>query len=217
VWKSIDAAQLAPTCSTDRFRWARWCIDVRSRTDIVTSEPARVEIRSNSVDRSQYKSTDSAAYDLGSATIGQMPRSASPDHSNTVLMRRRLGIRRRNTERGVFKTTDGGAPEEVLTCRIQSERPIWSFIPVVKRRIRIDVAGERRRWTIISGAHEGGIYKSTDGGETWAKLAADSRRELFAAAMFHCRHDAEPDLCVDRGSQGRRALSSAGPAPRGHS
>jgi photosystem II stability/assembly factor-like uncharacterized protein len=30
--------------------------------------------------------------------------------------------------------------------------------------------GERRPWTIISGAHEGGIYKSTDGGDSWEHL-----------------------------------------------
>ena len=31
--------------------------------------------------------------------------------------------------------------------------------------------GQRKPWTIISGAQEGGIYKSTDGGDTWTKLA----------------------------------------------
>ena len=31
--------------------------------------------------------------------------------------------------------------------------------------------GERKPWTMISGAFEGGVYKSTDGGDTWEKLA----------------------------------------------
>jgi photosystem II stability/assembly factor-like uncharacterized protein len=30
--------------------------------------------------------------------------------------------------------------------------------------------GERKPWTVISGGLEGGVYKSTDGGDTWAQL-----------------------------------------------
>ncbi|GIT52815.1 MAG: hypothetical protein Ct9H300mP15_30280 [Gemmatimonadota bacterium] len=30
--------------------------------------------------------------------------------------------------------------------------------------------GERKPWTLISGAEEGGVYKSSDGGETWRKF-----------------------------------------------
>ena len=39
--------------------------------------------------------------------------------------------------------------------------------------------GQRKPWTIISGAQEGGIYKSTDGGDTWTKLAGGLPDELF--------------------------------------
>jgi photosystem II stability/assembly factor-like uncharacterized protein len=38
---------------------------------------------------------------------------------------------------------------------------------------------ERRPWTVISGSREGGIYKSTDGGDTWRKLAGGLPNELF--------------------------------------
>ena len=39
--------------------------------------------------------------------------------------------------------------------------------------------GQRKPWTIISGAREGGIYKSTDGGDNWTKLAGGLPNELF--------------------------------------
>ena len=39
--------------------------------------------------------------------------------------------------------------------------------------------GQRKPWTIISGAREGGIYKSTDGGDHWTKLAGGLPNELF--------------------------------------
>ncbi len=39
--------------------------------------------------------------------------------------------------------------------------------------------GQRKPWTIISGAREGGIYKSTDSGLHWTKLAGGLPNELF--------------------------------------
>ena len=39
--------------------------------------------------------------------------------------------------------------------------------------------GQRKPWTIISGAREGGIYKSTDGGDHWTKLAGGLPHDLF--------------------------------------
>ena len=38
---------------------------------------------------------------------------------------------------------------------------------------------QRKPWTIISGAPEGGIYKSTDGGDHWTKLGGGLPHELF--------------------------------------
>jgi photosystem II stability/assembly factor-like uncharacterized protein len=38
--------------------------------------------------------------------------------------------------------------------------------------------GERKPWTIISGAREGGVYKSVDGGDTWTQLKAGLPNEL---------------------------------------
>ncbi len=38
---------------------------------------------------------------------------------------------------------------------------------------------QRKPWTIISGAEEGGIYKSTDAGDTWTKLAGGLPNQLF--------------------------------------
>jgi hypothetical protein len=41
---------------------------------------------------------------------------------------------------------------------------------------------QRKPWTIISGAKEGGIYKSTDGGDNWSKLAGGLPNDLFGRA-----------------------------------
>src|SRR5439155_21069177 len=41
---------------------------------------------------------------------------------------------------------------------------------------------ERKPWTIISGSHEGGFYKSTDGGETWTHLTTGLPQDLIGKA-----------------------------------
>lgn len=77
-----------------------------------------------------------------------------------------------NTERGVFKTTDGGKTWKktlyvsdstgAMDVELQPGNPDVVFAWM--NRI------ERKPWSIISGSREGGFYKSTDGGDTWKRL-----------------------------------------------
>ncbi len=86
-----------------------------------------------------------------------------------------------NQERGIFRTTDGGKTwKKVLfvsdsvggaDLELQPAHPDVVFASMWH--------GERKPWTIISGAKEGGIYKSTDGGEHWNKLAGGLPNDLF--------------------------------------
>ncbi|MDN3204962.1 WD40/YVTN/BNR-like repeat-containing protein [Algoriphagus sediminis] len=78
----------------------------------------------------------------------------------------------KNEERGVFKTTDGGQSWEkvfyhsdsvgVSDLEMAPDDPNTLYIGAWR--------GERKPWTIISGSSEGGVYKSTDGGDSWTKL-----------------------------------------------
>ena len=52
--------------------------------------------------------------------------------------------------------------------------------------------GQRKPWTIISGAMEGGIYKSTDSGDNWTKLGNGLPNELFGRSNVAIS-DANPD------------------------
>ncbi|NIT97897.1 MAG: hypothetical protein GWN79_21860, partial [Actinobacteria bacterium] len=77
-----------------------------------------------------------------------------------------------NPQRGVFRTTDGGANwERVLFVSDSTGAVTLAMNP---ENPRVLYAGtwraERKPWTMISGAREGGIYKSTDAGDTWEKL-----------------------------------------------
>lgn len=78
-----------------------------------------------------------------------------------------------NPERGVFKTTDGGRSWRKVLFTSDSVGAIdLELNPSDPDEIYASMwRGERKPWTIISGMQasggEDGIWKSTDGGETW--------------------------------------------------
>ncbi len=86
-----------------------------------------------------------------------------------------------NDERGVFKTTDGGKTWRkvlfvsnsigAMDVELQPGNP--NVVYAWMSRL------ERKPWTIISGSREGGFYKSTDGGETFTKIATGLPDELI--------------------------------------
>ena len=77
-----------------------------------------------------------------------------------------------NPERGVFRTRDGGETWErvlhvsdstgAIELLLNPQDPTELFAAMWR--------GERKPWTMISGAREGGIYRSRDSGDTWTKL-----------------------------------------------
>jgi photosystem II stability/assembly factor-like uncharacterized protein len=80
-----------------------------------------------------------------------------------------------NDERGVFKTTDGGKTwKKILFVNRETGARVVAINYSNPNELYAGMyRGFRKGWDIISGgpATEGGIYKSLDGGETWAKLS----------------------------------------------
>lgn len=74
-----------------------------------------------------------------------------------------------NPERGVYRSRDGGATwENVLFVSDSTGATDLEFAPDDPNTIYASMwRGERKPWTIISGAMEGGVYRSTDGGDSW--------------------------------------------------
>ena len=77
-----------------------------------------------------------------------------------------------NEERGVFRTTDGGATwEHVLKVGPRTGATDISMDPTNPRILYAAMWNHGRTpWFIHSGGTDGGIFKSTDGGDSWEKL-----------------------------------------------
>jgi len=78
----------------------------------------------------------------------------------------------KNPERGVYRSADGGATwENVLFLNDSTGAVSLAMDPSNPRVIYAGMwRAERKPWTLISGGPEGGLYKTTDGGDSWKKL-----------------------------------------------
>ncbi|MDO8836105.1 MAG: hypothetical protein Q7V01_10940, partial [Vicinamibacterales bacterium] len=96
-----------------------------------------------------------------------------PRNSKTVFVASQGPLFSSGGERGLFKTTDGGATwQAVLT--ISADTGISDVvIDPNKPDVMYASAYQRRRHVgqMIGGGPEGGIFKTTDAGKTWKKLA----------------------------------------------
>ena len=85
--------------------------------------------------------------------------------------------------RGVYKTDDGGRTwTRTLFMNRETGARVLAINPSNPNELYAGMyRGFRKGWDIISGgpASEGGIYKSTDGGDTWTKLAAGLPQKLI--------------------------------------
>lgn len=97
-----------------------------------------------------------------------------PKESKTVWVCAVGHLWNSNTERGVFKTSDGGKSwEKVLYV---DEDTGCGDLSVDPQDPRIAYAGmwqfRRYPWTFDSGGKGSGLYRTMDGGKTWTKLSA---------------------------------------------
>ena len=143
------------------------------------------KIRSNvSIGKGMYKSTDAGKTwtFIGLKDTGQIATvRVDPTNPDIVYVAAQGNPFKANPERGVYKTTDGGKTWDLVLhisdtagaadLEIQPGHPNVLFACMWHAL--------RTPWTIVSGAEEGGIYKSTDSGEHWTKLGGGLPTGLF--------------------------------------
>lgn len=133
-------------------------------------------IRSNVIaGRGVYKSTDAGETwtFLGLRETGQIGAVLiHPTNADLVYVAALGHAFGPNRERGVYRTRDGGRTwDQVLFISDSTGAIDLEFAPDNPNEIYASLwHGQRKPWTIISGAREGGVYKSADGGDTWNRL-----------------------------------------------
>lgn len=146
------------------------------------------DVRSNvSTGRGMYKTTDAGQTwkFIGLYNAGQIGSvRIHPTNPDIVWVAAQGDAFKSNSERGVFKTTDGGQTwHKVLFISDQIGAMDLEIKPGDPKTVYAWMSRlERKPWTIISGAREGGFYKSTDGGEHFTKVTAGLPVELIGKA-----------------------------------
>ncbi len=122
-----------------------------------------------------WKSTDagrSFAF-MGLPSAGQIAKIlVHPKDPDTAWVAVQGQIWAPNSERGVYRTQDGGASwEQVLKVNADTGATDLTMDPTNPRILYAAMWHHGRKpWFIKSGGEGGGIYKSTDAGNTWEKL-----------------------------------------------
>ncbi len=190
VWKTTDAGHNWVNVSDGFFSvGSMGAIEVsQSNPDVVYAGTGSSKIRSNvSIGRGIYKSTDAGKTwsFIGLRDTGQISTiRVDPANPDLVYVAALGNPFVANKERGIYRSKDGGKTwENVLFV---SDEVGGADLELQPGNSKVIFAcmwhGQRKPWTIISGAREGGIYKSADGGDHWTKLAGGLPNELFGRA-----------------------------------
>jgi photosystem II stability/assembly factor-like uncharacterized protein len=187
VWKTVNAGVTWTNVSDAFFGEASMgSVDVSlSDPNVVWAGTGSDGIRSNvSTGRGVYRSNDAGATWrwMGLRDAGQIGAvRIHPTDPRTVFVAAVGNAFRPNRERGVYRTHDAGATwEQVLSISDSTGAVDLEFQPGNPDVVYASMwRAERKPWTVISGAREGGIYRSTDGGTTWRKLGGGLPAGLF--------------------------------------
>lgn len=122
-----------------------------------------------------YKSLDAGVswkY-IGLDDVGQIGRilvhPRNPDLVYVAALGHAFGP---NSDRGVYRSKNGGKTWKKVLFLSDSTGAVDLSLENTNPRVIYAVMwrAERKPWTLISGAKEGGIYKSTNNGDTWIEL-----------------------------------------------
>ncbi|HEX5076423.1 MAG TPA: hypothetical protein VFW03_24645 [Gemmatimonadaceae bacterium] len=190
VWKTVDAGQTWVNVTDGQIG-----VGSMGAIDVSQSDPNTVYVgtgsdglRSNvSIGDGIYKSTDAGKTwaHVGLRNVGNIGGlRVHPSNPDIAFVAAIGNPFRPNADRGLFRTKDGGKSwQKVLfvsdstgavDVELQPGNPNVVFAAMWR--------AERKPWTIISGAREGGIYRSADGGDTWTKVTNGLPNELVGKA-----------------------------------
>lgn len=186
VWKTADGgSNWQPISDKDFKTGSVGAIGIaESDPNVIYAGTGEAPIRGNvSHGDGVYKSTDAGKTwkNVGLTQTRQIARvRVHPSDPNTVFVAALGHVWGPNAERGIFRSKDGGKSwEKVLFV---SERTGASDLVMDPTNPRILYAGfwqvHRKPWELVSGGTEGGVFRSTNSGDTWKKLEGGLPEEI---------------------------------------
>ncbi len=184
VWKTLNAGTTWEPLFQHEQSIALGGIAVsQSHPDIVwvaTGEPNMRNLRSSSWGSGIYKSTDAGRTwrQMGLANAQHMGRVVIHPTNPEVVYATVLGSMwqndpQKNAVRGLYKTTDGGVTWRRTLSAGDSAGLVDLVMDPTQPNTLYAAAWHRQRrdWSYVNVGAQSGLFKSTDAGETWNRLA----------------------------------------------
>jgi photosystem II stability/assembly factor-like uncharacterized protein len=178
VWKSIDAgATWKPIFDAQKVSSIGAIAVARSNPDIIYVGTGEANMRGNVTwGAGMFKSTDAGKTwaEIGLADTRQIGAIiVDPADPNIVLVAAVGHAFGPNTQRGVFRSTDGGKTWNRVLHKNELTGAIDLAVDPHNSNIVYAALWQVRRqpWNFSSGGPGSGLYRSMDGGVTWAQLS----------------------------------------------
>ena len=177
VWKTTNNGTTWTPVFDDEGSYSIGCVEIDpSNSDVIwVGSGENNSQRSVTFGDGVYKSLDGGQSwtNMGledSQHIGMI--AIDPRNSDVVYVAAQGPLWNAGGDRGLYKTTDGGATwEKVLEISENTGVNEVHFDPRNPDVLYASAYQRRRRtWTLINGGPESAIYKSTDAGANWRKL-----------------------------------------------
>jgi photosystem II stability/assembly factor-like uncharacterized protein len=143
-----------------------------------------------------YKSTDAGKTwkKIGLDLTQHISRIAvDPKNPDVVFVAAQGALYSNSKDRGVFKSTDGGATWTKVLYVDDKTGCVELSMDMNNPLVLYAAMSEYGRlpWKVISGGEGSGMYKSTDGGATWDKIQTGLPKELGKMAIAVCRSNSD--------------------------
>ena len=177
VWKTVDSGQnWMPMSDKESFSSVGSIAVAESDSNVIYVGSGEACIRGNITHGDGvWKSTDGGKTwkNMGlkdTQSIGRV--IVDPRNPNIVLVAALGHAYGSNTERGLFRSIDGGQNWEKVLYKDDKTGAIDVEFDPHNSSIVFAALWEviRKPWTLSSGGPGSGLYKSTDGGKTWKRL-----------------------------------------------